>query len=731
LRRLLILLTSIILLAALGFDSALGQPLTPSLTLIYTRANGRIGDIALTSSGEVLFTNYPSKPGRLWLLIGGFEKLVYEVPKTTYDLYGVAVSKNGDIYISCPYTGAILEIARSGIFTVYVRANKNVGPLAFAPNGTLYFAELIPAEGYQSVFKLVPSTLTTASGSMVAVPVFTSPITIGGIAFNSKGELFFSDGPRGRLWKLVNGTPVLYVDRKGWSTMYGIVFDKYDNLYFCDWSSPGNIYYLDFRLNIVYRFLDSNNAPLAGANVLIMMPNGSSKTFTSNSTGHVSLTKVWPGTYALNVSWYGVPVGSFRFEESTSGSRNLTCKVFNVKLTAKDDAGRVLKDCILEATLPNGTTVRLSSPAFLSSIPAGLMNIRTFYRSVEVAEPIQVNISSNVDVSIPCRVYSLSISLLDPDGNPLKDAWIKVSLGGSTLVNQSYPESGIMLDGLLSGSCLIEANLRGFIVAKSSFELNSSHSVVLTANVSKLVVKARDLLGFPMQGVRVDLTLPDGSNASGFTDINGSFRLSWLPAGNVNVVLNYGFEKRILSLSLYKSLVEASQVFIFSWATVSVVIVGLLLVLVIAPPSRRLIARAFPIEVSVEGRGVAEAYIEFLSSRMLSVEEALEFKNGVASILVGEANVLPRLESAVNHAVFLISDSSVIPSRKEIHILVETSRPEDVKVVSKLVKEYSEKTSLKVVGIIVCDEVTDGLLSLLKELKDVEIVFITRRILGV
>jgi hypothetical protein len=40
----------------------------------------------------------------------------------------------------------------------------------------------------------------------------------------------------------------------------------------------------------------------------------------------------------LNVSWGGVPVGSFRFEESAGGSRNLACRVFNAKLAAKDDA---------------------------------------------------------------------------------------------------------------------------------------------------------------------------------------------------------------------------------------------------------------------------------------------------------------------------------------------------------------------------------------------------------
>ena len=37
-----------------------------------------------------MFTNYPTKPGRLWRLTKGFETLVYEASKAAYDLYGVA-----------------------------------------------------------------------------------------------------------------------------------------------------------------------------------------------------------------------------------------------------------------------------------------------------------------------------------------------------------------------------------------------------------------------------------------------------------------------------------------------------------------------------------------------------------------------------------------------------------------------------------------------------------------
>jgi hypothetical protein len=143
------------LLASFTCLSVFSQPVQPSLTLVYTRANGRIGDISLAASGELLFTNYPTKPGRLWRLTKGFEALVYEASKATYDLYGVAVSTDDDAYVSCPYTGEVLRLSSGGgVFKVYVRASKNVGPMAFAPNGTLYFAELIPSEGYQCLQQL-------------------------------------------------------------------------------------------------------------------------------------------------------------------------------------------------------------------------------------------------------------------------------------------------------------------------------------------------------------------------------------------------------------------------------------------------------------------------------------------------------------------------------------------------------------------------------------------------
>lgn len=114
------------------------------------------------------------------------------------------------------------------------------------------------------------------------------------------------------------------------------------------------------------------------------------------------------------------------------------------------------------------------------------------------------------------------------------------------------------------------------------------------------------------------------------------------------------------------------------------------------------------------------------------VEEALEVERGEVRVLVGEGKLLPRLESGVNHAIFLVSDASFIPPRREVRILVEASIPEkDVTSISMLVKEYSGKTGLRTLGILVCEDVTDDLLDLVKGLGVVEVVCITRRVLGV
>ena len=103
---------------------------------------------------------------------------------------------------------------------------------------------------------------------------------------------------------------------------------------------------------------------------------------------------------------------------------------------------------------------------------------------------------------------------------------------------------------------------------------------------------------------------------------------------------------------LERNLVEATQVFTFSWATALTFVILLMLLLILISPVRRRVAKIITIEVSVGGsRDIASAYLETLSSKGLIVEEAIAVKNGEAIILAGEGKVLPHVEKAVDHAV--------------------------------------------------------------------------------
>jgi len=711
-------------------------PLKPRSTLIYTRPNGRTGDIAILPSGQLLFTNYPTKPGKIMTINLGIEKYYRNASTSTQDYYGVAVSPQGEVYFSVPSTGQIYRIGQNGPILVYTRTTKNVGSLAFAPNGTLFMADTIPTEGYQSIYKLVPMS---QSSYLTEVLAFKPQQSIGGIAFNSKGELFYSDRPKGRLWKVVNGTALLYVDKGSWSTMYGIAFDQLDNLYFCDWTSPGNIYYLDFTLSLSYKVLSNNNVPLSGAEVSVKLPNSTTLSLVSDSTGSVSIANAFPGTYELSAKWQGVTVGNFTFDESASGSRNLVCNVYSIKITAKDSLGRSLSNCMLNIQLPNGSTMTTASPASLSLIPTGIVTATPIYNGTQVAGTVTINLTSSQDVSVSCMVHQLTIQVSDSNMDLLNNPIIQVILDGNVIANQTSTSGTLTLNGLLNGRYTVAVNLGQFRVAETELWLNASQTAVLRANLSEISVNVNDVLGYPMQGTNVSVSLPDGSTFSGLTDETGAFTLGQLPMVDAQVSVTLGNEKKELTVNLNESTIEISATFTFSSnvinALTAILLASFIAGILIIPQTRRLmvrLVRSIPIEVSLEGeeKDLAQRYSRFLSSTGLQVEEAKETADGETKIAV-EGRDLPNIQTKEDHIVFLVSDNSVAPPRREIRVVKQLANIKaDPSSLSALARAYSQATGIKALGVLVCEKVTDGMLDNLKGLP-AEVVLMTKRAMNV
>ncbi|MCX8151165.1 MAG: hypothetical protein N3D85_06660, partial [Candidatus Bathyarchaeota archaeon] len=634
---------------------------------------------------------------------------------------------DGNIYFSVPSTGEIYQL-RNGNQTLFFRRNiKNVGPIAFAPNGTLFIAEMTASEGSQSIYKLTQ----TPSGNMTETIVFKTPHSIGGIAFNSKGELFYSDGQRGRLWKIVNGTPELYVNKKTWATMYGIVFDALDNIYLCDWSTPGNIYYVDFRLNLTYKISSSNGTPLNEAKVSIKLPNSTQLTLTTNSTGHISINQTLPGTHQLQVYWQNLTVGNFEFTELTRGNKNLTCNVFDIKLTATDSLNRPLNSITLNIHLPNGTIITTTSPASLPLTPTGTLKVTATYNNKQVATPLTINLTSNLDTNIPCSIHSLTIQIIDPNMEPLTDSLLEVRNENSTITTQKSTTANFTINDLTDGKYTISAKIGGFQVAQTELLLNTSQTIQLKANVSEVVLTATDLFGFPIEGARVTITLPDNSTFTGKTNENGKFSLKQLPIVNIKVSVDSGNEKRELTLDLNNTKTEATTTFFLSFAMNITIIALIIATLLFIPKTRRAIIksiRSIKIEISSENENFINWYLNSLSSATgLNIEEAKQIKSGQTNLLI-EGNTLPNLKDTTDHTVLLVADNTVMPKRKEIRVLKEVvNLKEDLNTLSKLVQTYSQETKLPTLGILLCDEVTEDMLSTLKKSTDTEVVLMPKK----
>lgn len=301
-----------------------------------------------------------------------------------------------------------------------------------------------------------------------------------------------------------------------------------------------------------------------------------------------------------------------------------------------------------------------------------------------------------------------------------------VSSGGSLLLNQSSSSGSATLDGLLDGNYTVSAWLNGVRIVNAVFALNSSRNMVFAANVTSLVVTARDVLGFPIQGAKVSV-VSESFSFSGSTDDAGKYSLKPLPTTRVRLVVDSRLERREAFLDLDGAEVEASLVFLLSTYTVALTIALIVLLLAIIPKTRRGLRKLIPVEVSFEPetRDLATQYYDLLSSIRLKVEEALEVKGREVSILVAGNRILPRVTED-DHAAFLLSDDSFTPPRREVRILKElTDLNSSVASLSKLIRIYSEETGLRILGILVCDEVTDVMLDSLKGL-DVEVVFLRR-----
>ncbi len=178
------------------------------------------------------------------------------------------------------------------------------------------------------------------------------------------------------------------------------------------------------------RIMDLKGAPLSNARVAMYLANGSYLVCYTNDFGLIDLGAVPKGTYSLNVSWYGVKVGSFKvalpYERNPRGDfdERLPCKVYDLKILVTGVLNQPLDGTLVEIWLSAnklGEGLTKSGVIEFNQLPPGVYIVKMKYLDVSVTDSVSlageepvVTIERKLDVlfTIAGKAFSLIMGVI-------------------------------------------------------------------------------------------------------------------------------------------------------------------------------------------------------------------------------------------------------------------------------------------------------------------------------
>ncbi len=276
----------------------------------------------------------------------------------------------------------------------------------------------------------------------------------------------------------------------------------------------------DYLLTLEYTILDSSGQPLPNVDVEVTYPNGTKKTFKADSNGVVSITRAPWGDYNLRVLWSGVEVGSARFTETSSGVRQISTDVFRFNIVFRDGDGDPLVNPLDEVRITHSVLGQLTyTEQGIQAIPGTITIERVTYLGVDVT-PSQnrYDINGPTTLEINLRIYDLTISFTDANGNPVsKPVVIEINLQGRLLRLTASGASYQMPEGTftISGVYVEGVNV---ISSQSQVTITQDTSLQLQLQIYRLEIRVFDTLNRDvsnnLDNVAVILRHPNGTEIS-------------------------------------------------------------------------------------------------------------------------------------------------------------------------------------------------------------------------
>ncbi len=306
-----------------------------------------------------------------------------------------------------------------------------------------------------------------------------------------------------------------------------------------DLTAVCSVYYVSFVLT------DVREIPVSDATVTIELGSTSVllDTGATNTSGTVVLRL--PGcSIDISATWKTVTVNKTNGHLLTGGeSIEVFCSIYYLKLEAVDSLGEEgLAHVQFGIYLENGELISSGGASLAGEaefrLPSANYMIEVTWQDVLVLEDFSYNFTGNDELTLGCRVYYLTLELVDLKGEPveLATAWVEVNDTGRTLGKWQTDREGRVKFRLPVNVYDIDATWHGHpVYSQEGYELNGNVEETIVCNIYYLSITCLDSRDEPLPSsmVSVKSGLTGSILATSETDNEGKGLLR-LPGGDLN-----------------------------------------------------------------------------------------------------------------------------------------------------------------------------------------------------
>lgn len=290
----------------------------------------------------------------------------------------------------------------------------------------------------------------------------------------------------------------------------------------------------------VWNFNSSRNVPNAA--VTLMNQTVTPRTGTTNQTGWVNMSSVYPGVYTLQIKLDGIVVytnTTFNVASSKLYYPVRSTNVTDYAFILSDSLNRVVGDTQV-ALSANSSTIASSisfanGSAILRNIPFSKYNLTLTRQQVFISNSTvavdSTTYGSNKHLSIP--TYSFALTVKDYTGGAtIQEGSVQIlDWGIPSPNNQTLPLSGqIRFSSLWPGAYWVIVTSMDSAIWKSLVTLKTNTTETINAAIGySITLRVVDVLSRPVSSLRVFLIHNGASVTSSVTDANGVASFTGLP----------------------------------------------------------------------------------------------------------------------------------------------------------------------------------------------------------